>query len=139
MTGRNGRGSWERQGITAFCTRQWIDWIDIVLTTWLRLCVLWAEGHEMYHILNRRLEAALCWTVSLSCSCQRDVQNMAVRITKPLLSIYCYSLIGNNRQNLHILKHWLWRGVLLHLGIHFHICFNSIWWWPKWTHVVNDK
>jgi len=23
MTGRNGRGSWERQGITAFCTCQW--------------------------------------------------------------------------------------------------------------------
>ena len=29
MTGRNGRGSWERQGITAFCTCQWIDWIDL--------------------------------------------------------------------------------------------------------------
>ena len=27
MTGRNGRGSWERQGITAFCTCQWIDWL----------------------------------------------------------------------------------------------------------------
>ena len=27
MTGRNVRGSWERQGITAFCTCQWIDWI----------------------------------------------------------------------------------------------------------------
>ena len=26
MTRRNGRGSWERQGITAFCTCQWIDW-----------------------------------------------------------------------------------------------------------------
>jgi len=26
-TGRNGRGSWERQGITAFCTFQWIDWL----------------------------------------------------------------------------------------------------------------
>jgi len=25
MTGRNGRGSLERQGITAFCTCQWID------------------------------------------------------------------------------------------------------------------
>ena len=29
MTGRNGRGSWERQGITAFCTCQWIDWLFI--------------------------------------------------------------------------------------------------------------
>jgi hypothetical protein len=27
MTGRNGRGSWEWQGITAFCTCQWIDWL----------------------------------------------------------------------------------------------------------------
>jgi nucleoid-associated protein YejK len=23
MTGRNGRSSWERQGIVAFCTCQW--------------------------------------------------------------------------------------------------------------------
>ena len=27
MIGRNGGGSWERQGITAFCTCQWIDWL----------------------------------------------------------------------------------------------------------------
>ena len=25
--GRNGGGSWERQGITAFCSCQWIDWL----------------------------------------------------------------------------------------------------------------
>jgi hypothetical protein len=24
---RNGGGFWERQGITAFCTRQLIDWL----------------------------------------------------------------------------------------------------------------
>jgi len=35
MTGRNGRGFWERQGITAFCTCQWIDW-----STWHVLLVV---------------------------------------------------------------------------------------------------
>ena len=28
ITRRNGRGSWERQGITAFCSCQWIDWLN---------------------------------------------------------------------------------------------------------------
>jgi hypothetical protein len=37
ITGRNGRGSWERQGITAFCTRQWIDWL-IDSSVWPRNC-----------------------------------------------------------------------------------------------------
>ena len=27
MTGRNGRGSWEQHGITAFCSCKWIDWL----------------------------------------------------------------------------------------------------------------
>jgi hypothetical protein len=76
----------------------------------------------------------ICLTVSRSCSGQRDVQNLLVRITKPLLCVcvYCYSLMGNNRQNLHILKHYVWRGG-------FHACCDSIWWWPKWTQHVNDK
>jgi len=27
ITERNGRSSWERQGIVAFCTCQWNDWM----------------------------------------------------------------------------------------------------------------
>jgi len=40
MTGRNGRGSWERQGITAFCTCQWIDWLISVMWKLWSHCLL---------------------------------------------------------------------------------------------------
>jgi hypothetical protein len=30
MTDRNGRSSWERQGIIAFCTCQWNEWMTSV-------------------------------------------------------------------------------------------------------------
>jgi len=31
MIGKNGRSSWERQGITAFCTCQWNEWMNMNL------------------------------------------------------------------------------------------------------------
>ena len=40
MTGRNGRGSWERQGITAFCTCQWIDWLKSSYLNDINSCIL---------------------------------------------------------------------------------------------------
>ena len=43
MTGRNGRGSWERQGITAFCTCQWIDWLIVAI---LVISVLKKAAHQ---------------------------------------------------------------------------------------------
>ena len=34
ITERNGRSSWERQGIVAFCTRRWNEWIEMKAATY---------------------------------------------------------------------------------------------------------
>ena len=62
VTGRNGRGSWERQGITAFCTCQWIYW----LIDWSRFT--WDPTVLYFFFLNKIVQLHLIadiWTVTV--------------------------------------------------------------------------
>jgi len=77
ITGRNGRGSWERQGITAFCTCQWIDWLIYVVMT--AMCVVrashagWSEipAGTFWCTFNSRRSLHMAWiaTQVLQVSC----------------------------------------------------------------------
>ena len=50
ITERNGRSSWERQGIVAFCTSQWNEWINLLfhVLLWFNVQSAWMLPSFMY-------------------------------------------------------------------------------------------
>ena len=51
ITDRNGRSSWERRGIVAFCTCQWNEWVAVIMNVtifWVVIPYILVEFYQRF-------------------------------------------------------------------------------------------